>query len=155
MPTKIIATPSRSHNGAHNPYIFIKSRFSSLYKLLLQDYLAGIVDNAHRRLFHRHIKIHEMRHFIAPSSMLEVAPTSIHSSSQKGLHTQHPRLSRSRRDTSSNRPVPSIPLRSDNGRLRRVSPIPLLPGEGPFTERPADAQPGGANSNSRFVGSVL
>jgi hypothetical protein len=34
--------------------------------------------------------------------MLEVEPTSIHSSSQKGLHTQHPRLSRSRRDTPSN-----------------------------------------------------
>jgi hypothetical protein len=33
--------------------------------------------------------------------MLEVEPTSIHSSSQKGLHTQHPRLSRSRRDTPS------------------------------------------------------
>src|SRR5262249_21432427 len=66
---------------------------------LLQDYLAGIVDNAHRRLFHRHIKTHEMRHLIAPSSMLEVEPTSIHSSSQKGLHTPHPRLSRSRRDT--------------------------------------------------------
>src|SRR5215471_15867766 len=32
-------------------------------------------------------------------SMPEVEPTSIHSSSQKGLHTQHPRLSRSRRDT--------------------------------------------------------
>jgi len=28
-----------------------------------------------------------MRHLIAPSSMLEVEPTSIHSSSQKGLHT--------------------------------------------------------------------
>src|SRR5215831_5117641 len=34
-------------------------------------------------------------------SMPEVEPTSIHSSSQKGLHTQHPRLSRSRRDTPS------------------------------------------------------
>src|SRR5262249_7045297 len=68
---------------------------------LLQDYLAGLVDNAHRRLFHRHIKTHEMHHLIAPSSMLEVEPTSIHSSSQKGLHTQHPRLSRSRRDTPS------------------------------------------------------
>jgi len=42
-----------------------------------------------------------MRHLIAPSSMLEVEPTSIHSSSQKGMHTQHPRLSRSRRDTPS------------------------------------------------------
>jgi hypothetical protein len=42
-----------------------------------------------------------MRHLIAPSSMFEIEPTSIHSSSQKGLHTQHPRLSRSRRDTPS------------------------------------------------------
>src|SRR6516164_4616267 len=72
---------------------------------LLQDYLAGIVDYAHRRLFYRHIKTHEMRHLIAPSSMLEVEPTSIHSSSQKGLHTPHPGLSRSRRDT------PSYPTR--------------------------------------------
>jgi hypothetical protein len=47
--------------------------------LLLQDHLAGIVDNAHRRFFHRHIKTHEMRHLIAPSSMLELEPTSIHS----------------------------------------------------------------------------
>src|SRR5262245_5774126 len=38
---------------------------------------------------------------IAPSSMLEVEPTSIHLSSQKGLHTHHPSLSRSRRDTPS------------------------------------------------------
>jgi hypothetical protein len=42
-----------------------------------------------------------MRHLIAPSSMREVAPTSIHSSSQKGMRTHHPKLSRSRRDTSS------------------------------------------------------
>ena len=34
------------------------------------------------------IKTHEIRHLIAPSSMLEIEPTSIHSSSQKGLHTQ-------------------------------------------------------------------
>jgi hypothetical protein len=27
----------------------------------------------------------------------------------------------------------------------RVSPVPVFPGEGPFTERPADAQRGGAN----------
>jgi hypothetical protein len=42
-----------------------------------------------------------MLHLIAPSSMREVAPTSIHSSSQKGMRTHHPKLSRSRRDTSS------------------------------------------------------
>jgi hypothetical protein len=42
-----------------------------------------------------------MRHLIAPSSMLEVEPTSIHSSPQKGMRTQHPRLSRNRRDTPS------------------------------------------------------
>src|SRR5205814_3926561 len=40
---------------------------------LLQDYLAGIVDNAHRRFLHRHIKTSEMHHLIAPSSMIEVA----------------------------------------------------------------------------------
>jgi hypothetical protein len=34
-----------------------------------------------------------------------------------------------------------------NGRFRRVSPVPRLPGEGPFTERRADAQRGGANRN--------
>ncbi len=33
--------------------------------------------------------------------MLEVAPTSIHSSSQKGMRTHHPSMSRSRRDTPS------------------------------------------------------
>jgi hypothetical protein len=42
-----------------------------------------------------------MRHLIAPSSMLEVALTSIHSSSQKGMRTHHPSVSRSRRDTPS------------------------------------------------------
>ena len=68
---------------------------------LFQDHLAGIVDNAHRRFLHRHIKTNEMRHLIAPSSMLEVAPTSIHSSSQKGMRTHHPSVSRSRRDTPS------------------------------------------------------
>ena len=36
---------------------------------LLQDHLAGIIDHAHRRLFHRHIKTHEICHLIAPSSM--------------------------------------------------------------------------------------
>jgi hypothetical protein len=41
-----------------------------------------------------------MHHLIAPSSMLEVAPTSIQS--QKGMRAQHPKLSRSRRDTPSN-----------------------------------------------------
>src|SRR4029077_11116439 len=51
--------------------------------------------------FHRHINTHEIRHLIAPSSMLELEPTSIHSSSQKGMRAQHPRLSRSRRDTPS------------------------------------------------------
>src|SRR5262249_32702984 len=29
---------------------------------LLQDHLAGVVDNAHRRFLHRHIKTNEMRH---------------------------------------------------------------------------------------------
>ena len=48
-----------------------------------------------------HIKTHEIRHLIAPSSMLGVEPTSIHSSPQKGMRAQHPRLSRSRRDTPS------------------------------------------------------
>src|SRR6516162_10083507 len=55
----------------------------------------------HRRLFHRHIKTHEMRHLIAPSSMLEVEATSIHSSSQKGCILSIQRLSHSRRDTPS------------------------------------------------------
>src|SRR4029077_296649 len=68
---------------------------------LLQDHLAGIVDNAHRRFLHRHIKTNKMRHRAAPSSMLEVAPTSIQS--QKGMRTQHPSGSRSRRDTPSYR----------------------------------------------------
>src|SRR4051812_5161702 len=58
---------------------------------LLQDHLAGIVDNAHRRFLHRHIKTCEMRHLIAPSPMLEVEPTSIHSSSQKGMRTHRQR----------------------------------------------------------------
>src|SRR6202035_3668010 len=44
---------------------------------LLQDHLTGVVDNAHRRFLHGHIKTHEMRHLIAPSSMLEFEPTSI------------------------------------------------------------------------------
>jgi hypothetical protein len=70
---------------------------------LLRDHLAGIVDNAHRRFLHRHIKTNEMHHLIAPSSMFEVAPTSIHSSSQKGMRAQHPSVSRSRRDTPSSR----------------------------------------------------
>jgi hypothetical protein len=42
-----------------------------------------------------------MRHRVAPSSMREVASTSIHSSSQKGMRTHHPKVSRSRRDTPS------------------------------------------------------
>jgi hypothetical protein len=46
-----------------------------------------------------------MRHLIAPSSMLEVAPTSIDSSSQKGMRTHHQSLSRSRRDTPSVKPA--------------------------------------------------
>ena len=37
----------------------------------------------------RHIKTNEMRRLIAPSSMPEIAPTSINSSSQKGMRT-HP-----------------------------------------------------------------
>jgi len=52
--------------------------------------------------------------------MLEVEPTSIHSLSQKGLHTQHPRLSRSRRDTPS---VGSVkgrsPAPTGTGKMRR------------------------------------
>src|SRR6266705_1739351 len=63
-----------------------------------QRCLAGIVDNAHRRFLHRHIKTNEMHHLIAPSSMLEVAPTSIHYRQRKGMRTHHPSLSRSRRD---------------------------------------------------------
>src|SRR6266699_2279711 len=77
--------------------------------LLLQDHLAGVVDNAHRRFLHRHIKTHEMRHLIAPSSMLEVAPTSIHS--EKGMRTHHPSVSRSRRDTPSSGRKPKFKLR--------------------------------------------
>jgi hypothetical protein len=50
-----------------------------------------------------------MHHLIAPSSMLEIAPTSIYSSSQKGMRTHHPNLSRSRRDTPSS--GPSSPVR--------------------------------------------
>jgi hypothetical protein len=46
-----------------------------------------------------------MNHLIAPSSMLEVAPTSINSSSQKGMRTHHPSVSRSRRDTPSLEPA--------------------------------------------------
>jgi hypothetical protein len=42
-----------------------------------------------------------MRHLIAPSSMLGVVPTSIHSSSQKGMRTHRQSLSRTRRDTPS------------------------------------------------------
>src|SRR3954453_16073315 len=69
--------------------------------LLLQDYLAGFVDNAYRRFLHRHIKTEEMRHLIPPSSMPEAKPTSIQSSSQKGMRTHRPSVSRSRRDTPS------------------------------------------------------
>src|SRR6476469_2197467 len=69
--------------------------------LLLQDYLAGIVDNAYRPFLHRYIKTYEMRHLIAPSSMPEATPTSIQSSSQKGMRTHRPSVSRSRRDTPS------------------------------------------------------
>src|SRR4051794_2593208 len=76
--------------------------------LLLQDYLAGIVDNAYRRFLHRHIKTDEMRHLIAPSSMPEAKPTSIQSSSQKGMRTHRPSVSRSRRDTPSVGPDPAI-----------------------------------------------
>jgi hypothetical protein len=56
-----------------------QAKLASIMGALLE--VAGIVDNAHRRFFHRHIKTHEMRHLIAPSSMLELEPTSIHSSS--------------------------------------------------------------------------
>jgi len=37
-----------------------------------------------------HIKTDEMRHQIAPSSMPEAKPTSIQSSSQKGMHAHYP-----------------------------------------------------------------
>ena len=37
--------------------------------------------------------------------------------------------------------------RASNGGYRRVSPVPPLPGECPFTEQPADAQRGRANRN--------
>jgi hypothetical protein len=44
-----------------------------------------------------------MRHLIAPSPMLEVALTSIRSSSHKGMRTHHPSVRRIRRDTPSYR----------------------------------------------------
>jgi hypothetical protein len=57
---------------------------------------------------------HEMR------QTLEVAPTSIHSSSQKGMRTHRPSLSRSRRDTPSKGRTSRIDRRPANGRLRRI-----------------------------------
>src|SRR6266851_9984702 len=47
--------------------------------LLRQDHLAGIVDYAHRRFLHRHVKTNKIHHLIAPSPMIEVVPTSIQS----------------------------------------------------------------------------
>ena len=86
--------------------------------LLLQDHLDSVVDNAHRRFLHRHIKTDEMRHLIAPSSMPEAKPTPIQSSSQKGMRAHHPNRSRSRRDT------PSLGAQgivvSGAGQLRRL-----------------------------------
>src|SRR6266851_3339691 len=79
---------------------------------LLQDHPAGIVDNANRRFLHRHIKANEMRHLIAPSSMLEVTPTTegdAHSSSKR--EPQPPRYTIF--STS-----PTIRWRSDEDRLR-------------------------------------
>jgi hypothetical protein len=65
-----------------------------------------------------------MRHLIAPSSMPEAKPTSIQSSSQKGMRAHHPNLSRSRRDTPSygaleTSAVPPAKVRS----LRRNQPL--------------------------------
>jgi hypothetical protein len=79
--------------------------------------------------------------------MLEVALTSIHSSSQKGMRTHHPSVSRSRRDTpsvgsGSGRPELARPMsqlgrfsRFDgdpaNGRNRRNPAVRTRHGEGP------------------------
>src|SRR5208283_474623 len=59
------------------------------------------VDNAHRRLLHRHVKTNEIRHLTAPSSMLKIRLTSNHSSYLKGMRAHHSIPSRSRRDTPS------------------------------------------------------
>jgi hypothetical protein len=66
-----------------------------------------------------------MRHLIAPSSMLEVAPTSIQSSSQKGMRTHRQSLSRSRRDT---------PSYGDDERRQRASAL----GAAEFITKPVD-----------------
>jgi len=55
--------------------------------------------------------------------MLEVAPTSIQS--QKGMRAQHPRLSRSRRDTPSKGAKardPTLPFKDTFGRERHLAP---------------------------------
>jgi len=66
---------------------------------LLQDHLAGIVDNGTPTFPSPTHQDNEMRHLIAPSSMLEVArPRPLHRH-RKGTRTHHPSVSRSRRDT--------------------------------------------------------
>ena len=62
---------------------------------------------------------------IAPSSMREVAPTSIHSSSQKGMRTHPQNVSRSRRDTPSDRRTAAARAAEAVG---RVCPTPDLRG---------------------------
>src|SRR5215469_3798432 len=66
-----------------------------------------------------------MPHLIAPSSTPEVEPTSIQSSSQKGMHAHHPKLSRSRRDTPSfgsvNRPSPGADVNVANAPITGIA----------------------------------
>jgi hypothetical protein len=65
-----------------------------------------------------------MHHLIAPSSMLdEVASTSIHSSSQKGMRTHYPNVSRSRRDTPSNGAEQKYDFESPASGLRPKDPM--------------------------------
>jgi hypothetical protein len=66
-----------------------------------------------------------MRHLIAPSSMLGVALTSIHSSPQKGMRAQHPRLSRSRRDTPSLQHGHVRPGKSEAAEIHPTEPVGL------------------------------
>jgi hypothetical protein len=64
-----------------------------------------------------------MPHLIAPSSTPEVEPTSIQSSSQKGMHAHHPKLSRSRRDTPSFGALPAFAVifLDDRSWVRKLS----------------------------------
>jgi hypothetical protein len=76
-----------------------------------------------------------MRHLIAPSSMLELEPTSIRSSSQKGMRTQHPRLSRSHRDTPS--------FDTHNGRSISTAGTALNARNASFERTPSNGESGG------------